>query len=119
MSHPEAVLQAPESNGREHLCKPYGTSAGPLQYLSAMKELAKALGVAKIKCFRIICAICLPSVYYERFQDIVKLADILGHSNVNTTRIYTTATAGTISGPDCCSGTPEPIESKNKERLSE
>ena len=33
------------------------------------------------------------SVYYERFQDIVKLADILGHSNVNTTRIYTTATA--------------------------
>jgi len=27
--------------------------------------------------------------YYSLQKDIVRLADILGHSNVNTTRIYT------------------------------
>ena len=27
--------------------------------------------------------------FYRQFQDIVHLADILGHSNINTTRIYT------------------------------
>jgi len=26
---------------------------------------------------------------YSTYKDIVRLADILGHSNVNTTRIYT------------------------------
>ena len=60
---------------------------------SAMKELAKAAGVAADKVFPHNLRHLFASVYYERFQDIVKLADILGHSNVNTTRIYTTATA--------------------------
>ena len=27
--------------------------------------------------------------YYQKYKDIVRLADILGHSNVDTTRIYT------------------------------
>lgn len=27
--------------------------------------------------------------YYSSRKDIVRLADVLGHSNVNTTRIYT------------------------------
>ena len=44
VSHPEAVLQAPESNGREHLCKPYGTSAGPLQYLECDERAGESSG---------------------------------------------------------------------------
>lgn len=31
-------------------------------------------------------------VFYNKYKDIVKLADILGHSNVNTTRIYIIST---------------------------
>ena len=32
------------------------------------------------------------STFYEKEKDILHLADILGHKNVNTTRIYTLAT---------------------------
>lgn len=27
--------------------------------------------------------------YYKRYKDVVRLADILGHSSIETTRIYT------------------------------
>ena len=58
-----------------------------------MKALCKNAGIEPQKVFPHNLRHLFASVYYERFQDIVKLADILGHSNVNTTRIYTTATA--------------------------
>lgn len=28
-------------------------------------------------------------VFYKKHKDIVRLADVLGHSSINTTRIYT------------------------------
>ena len=31
-------------------------------------------------------------MFYEQEKDIVRLADVLGHSNINTTRIYTMET---------------------------
>ena len=34
--------------------------------------------------------------YYDKYKDIVHLADILGHSNINTTRIYTTFSRGEL-----------------------
>ena len=36
--------------------------------------------------------------YYEREKDVVRLADILGHANINTTRIYTMITCETQLG---------------------
>ncbi len=53
-----------------------------------MKTLAKAAGVLATKVFphnmRKLFATCL----YKQENDIAKVADILGHSNLNTTRIY-------------------------------
>ena len=47
----------------------------------------------KKKCFRITFATFLQELIIP-CKDIVRLADILGHSNINTTRIYT-AESGT------------------------
>ena len=70
-----------------------GTPVNRCNVWAEMKALCKEAGVSPEKVFPHNLRHLFASVYYERFQDIVKLADILGHSNVNTTRIYTTATA--------------------------
>lgn len=53
-----------------------------------MKSLSKAAGIDEKKVFphnlRHLFAVC----FYQLEKDIVKLADILGHSSVETTRIY-------------------------------
>lgn len=41
------------------------------------------------KYFHIICVTCLHVLIIKKNHDIVYLADILGHSSVDTTRIYT------------------------------
>ncbi len=54
-----------------------------------MKALCQAAGVPKSKVFphnlRHLFACC----FYEKEKDLVRLADYLGHSNVETTRRYT------------------------------
>ena len=54
-----------------------------------MKELCLGAGVKKSKVFphnfRHLFARC----YYEREKDLVRLADFLGHSSIETTRRYT------------------------------
>ena len=54
-----------------------------------MKTLCKDAGVAESKVFPHNLRHLFARAYYALEKDIVRLADILGHSSVNTTRIYT------------------------------
>ncbi len=54
-----------------------------------MKKLCEKAGVDKKKVFPHNLRHLFARVYYSREKDIVRLADILGHSSINTTRIYT------------------------------
>lgn len=54
-----------------------------------MNRLCDAAGVEKTKVFPHNLRHLFARTYYEREKDIVRLADILGHSSINTTRIYT------------------------------
>ena len=54
-----------------------------------MKKLCKAAGVSEKKVFPHNLRHLFARTYYSMQKDIVRLADILGHSNINTTRIYT------------------------------
>ena len=54
-----------------------------------MKALCKDAGVAEGKVFPHNLRHLFARCYYALEKDIVRLADILGHSSVNTTRIYT------------------------------
>lgn len=56
---------------------------------SDMKKLCEAARVDKSKVFPHNLRHLFARTYYTMQKDIVRLADILGHSNVNTTRIYT------------------------------
>lgn len=60
---------------------------------SMMKKLSKAAGVNPDKVFPHNLRHLFARTYYKKHKDIFYLADILGHANVNTTRIYT-RTAG-------------------------
>ncbi len=54
-----------------------------------MKALCESAGVSRFKVFPHNLRHLFASTYYSLQKDIVRLADILGHSSVNTTRIYT------------------------------
>ncbi|MBQ8746660.1 MAG: tyrosine-type recombinase/integrase [Clostridia bacterium] len=56
---------------------------------SEMKSLCKVAGVSAQKVFPHNLRHLFAKTYYGLKKDIVRLADILGHSSVNTTRIYT------------------------------
>lgn len=53
-----------------------------------MKRLCKAAGVAGKKVFPHNLRHLFAKTYYSMEKDIAKLADLLGHSSINTTRIY-------------------------------
>lgn len=59
---------------------------------SDMKKLCDSAGVSKEKVFPHNLRHLFARTYYSCQKDIVRLADILGHSSVNTTRIYTIET---------------------------
>ena len=54
-----------------------------------MKRLCEKSGVPSKKVYPHNLRHLFARTYYDAQKDIVKLADILGHSNLNTTRIYT------------------------------
>lgn len=54
-----------------------------------MKKLCEAANVSEKKVFPHNLRHFFARTYYSMQKDIVRLADILGHENVNTTRIYT------------------------------
>lgn len=57
-----------------------------------MKSLCEKAGVAKEKVFPHNFRHLFARTYYSIEKDIVRLADILGHASINTTRIYTIET---------------------------
>lgn len=59
---------------------------------SDMKKLCEFAGISKDKVFPHNLRHLFARTYYSLQKDIVRLADILGHSSVNTTRIYTMET---------------------------
>ena len=60
-----------------------------------MKALCESAGVARAKVFPHNLRHLFARTFYSLQKDIVRLADILGHSSVNTTRIYTMETGET------------------------
>ncbi len=56
---------------------------------SDLKKLCESAGVSKDKVFPHNFRHLFARTYYSLEKDIVRLADILGHSSINTTRIYT------------------------------
>ena len=56
---------------------------------SDMKKLCREAGVSEKKVFPHNLRHLFARTYYSNQKDIVRLADILGHNNINTTRIYT------------------------------
>lgn len=67
------------------------------QVWAEMKNLAKEAGVAPSKVFPHHLRHLFATVFYETFHDIARLADMLGHSSIETTRIYLAA-----PGSVCC-----------------
>ncbi len=55
----------------------------------SMKALCEQAGIAPEKVFPHNLRHFFARVYYSMEKDLLRLADILGHSNINTTRIYT------------------------------
>ncbi len=53
-----------------------------------MKSLCQKAGVESSKVFPHNLRHLFAAVFYKACRDIVKLADVLGHSSINTTRIY-------------------------------
>ena len=58
------------------------------QIWSAMKRLCRKAGVAPSKVFPHNLRHLFATAYYRVYRSIVKLADMLGHSSIETTRIY-------------------------------
>ena len=65
-----------------------GKPMGRCQIWAEMKQLCKKAGVETSKVFPHNLRHLFAIAYYQIYKDIVKLADILGHSSVETTRIY-------------------------------
>ncbi len=82
----------------------HGMSAGPVLITRSgrpvsrtavwrdMKALCRAADVAPEKVFPHNLRHLFARTFYAAEKDIAKLADILGHSSINTTRIYTATT---------------------------
>lgn len=60
-----------------------------------MKSLCARAGVAREKVFPHNLRHLFARTYYSLEKDIVRLADLLGHSSINTTRIYTMESGNT------------------------
>ena len=65
-----------------------GKRLSRVQIWAEMKRLCRAAGVAADKVFPHNLRHLFARTFYRACQDVVKLADILGHSSIETTRIY-------------------------------
>lgn len=81
-----------KKHGITHGCIFCTRSGKPLDRYAiwkAMKALCESAGVEWEKAFPHNLRHLFARTYYSMQKDIVRLADILGHSSINTTRIYT------------------------------
>lgn len=65
-----------------------GTPMNRISIWREMKKLCEYAGVASTKVFPHNLRHLFARTFYEIEKDIAKLADVLGHSSINTTRIY-------------------------------
>ena len=65
-----------------------GTGLGRRQIWAEMKRLCKEAGVAPTKVFPHNLRHLFATTFYRVCKDIVRLADVLGHSSIDTTCIY-------------------------------
>ncbi len=65
-----------------------GTPMSRRQIWAEMKGLCRAAGVAPSRVFPHNLRHLFAGAFYRATRDIVKLADVLGHSSIETTRIY-------------------------------
>lgn len=65
-----------------------GKSLSRRQIWNEMKHLCKFAGVEASKVFPHNLRHLFATVFYQACKDIAKLADVLGHSSIETTRIY-------------------------------
>lgn len=65
-----------------------GKSLSRRQIWGEMKAVCKAAGVEPGKVFPHNLRHLFATTFYRAYKDIVKLADVLGHSSIETTRIY-------------------------------
>ena len=65
-----------------------GKSLGRRQIWAEMKQLCKDAGVAPSKVFPHNLRHLFATTFYRACRDISRLADVLGHSSIETTRIY-------------------------------
>ena len=70
----------------------YGNAPDRSNIWRAMKKLCDVAGVAVEKVFPHNLRHLFARVFYKIEKDISSLADVLGHSNINTTRIYIIST---------------------------
>ena len=69
-----------------------GKSLSRRQIWAEMKRLCRAAGVAPSKVFPHNLRHLFARTFYKVCRDVVKLADVLGHSSIETTRIYLIST---------------------------
>lgn len=69
-----------------------GKSLSRRQIWREMKELCAKAGVEPSRVFPHNLRHLFAKTFYKACKDIVKLADVLGHSNIETTRIYLIST---------------------------
>ena len=65
-----------------------GRSLGRRQIWAELKRLCREAGVAPSKVFPHNLRHLFATTFYRACKDIVRLADVLGHSSIDTTRIY-------------------------------
>ena len=70
-----------------------GVPLSRYQIWAHMKKLCAAAGVAAGKVFPHNLRHLFATAFYQAYKDIVKLADVLGHSSIETTRIYLATSA--------------------------
>lgn len=70
----------------------YGNPLNRCNIWAEMKALCASAGVESTKCFPHNLRHLFALSYYRLEKDVVRLADILGHASIETTRIYTSTT---------------------------
>ena len=69
-----------------------GKGVSRRQIWAEMKGLCKDAGVAPTKVFPHNLRHLFARTFYQASRDVAKLADVLGHSSIETTRIYLIST---------------------------
>ena len=69
-----------------------GKSLSRKQIWAEMKSLCREAGVAPSKVFPHNLRHLFARCFYQACRDVAKLADVLGHSSIETTRIYLIST---------------------------